>query len=129
MAKWLNIGPATISHNSVNLGKTLGGVQLQLEVIESRPVSTRFDLDETIVGGIGNVSFYDFETLTLTNTTELLDFAVMILLGTTYKVTLYSSKLLIATNFDFGTNKQSAVACKIVFQADGSGNVIKIERP
>lgn len=127
----LNFGPCTITHNSVSLGKSFGGVSINLATVEALPLGS-FNKEVYVVGGEGVIKLFRYDTsITITTSspsTELLDFATVILDGgSLFKVTLYNCKITLPPEVSIGTNDQKAFNANLLFNADGSGNIIKIE--
>jgi len=125
----LFFGPCTVKHNSVDIGKTVGGISISLDTAP-RNLIGKYNLNEVILGGTGNIDFYEWTgSITLSDSTDLLGFNDVIFDGSPrYKITIYECKMLIDTsNIKIGVNIQNPFKVKFVFRPDTSGNVIKFE--
>jgi hypothetical protein len=111
----LNFGPATITHNSVDLGKTSGGGTISLDV--EQVIELSGEVREYITGGRGTINLFKLSaSLTYDTSIDYSLFAPLIIAGTTYVFTIPLAKILLPSNYDFGDFTQRSVTMRFVIK-------------
>jgi len=115
-----NFGPATITHNSVDLGKTVGGGSLSLDVHSYVKLRTKEKVD-IVYGGSGQLNLFSWDTnIQLTGDITLLNYAKTVITCTDMIITLYNNKFTINSAIMFGTYEQRPFTLDFSFMADDS---------
>ena len=124
----LFFGPCTIKHGGVDLGKTAGGISINLISHQRMPIGS-YNPETLVVGGNAVASFYEWpNAIGISDSTSLLGFDEVILNGSPrYTITLYNCKILFdVSGISIGKNSYEPVKIKLVFKPDNSGNIINI---
>lgn len=121
-------GPATIIHNGNDKGRTYGGGSIRLLYKFYHEIGDDYDEKAIIYGGEGFFTFYEWETLEISDDPELLAFKEVVITTSTATITLYKCKMMLADeSINIGQNSQEGIKVKLIFTEDDSGNLIKIE--
>ena len=125
----LFFGPCTVKHGGVDLGKTFGGISINLISHQGSPIGS-YSPEYTLVGGEATVNFKQWSSaIDISSTTSLSTWGIVLLdASPDYLITISSCKIIFdVSTMNLGVNQQSPVKLKLVFRPDTSGNVIKFE--
>lgn len=124
----LFFGPCTVKHGGVDLGKTLGGISIDLISYQGSPIGS-YVPKNFIVSGEAIANFYQWpSTITLSGETLIYDWGIVLLDGSPdYLITLNKCKILFdMSSIGIGTNEHTPIKMRLVFKPDASGNIINI---
>jgi hypothetical protein len=122
-----NFGSCSITHNSVNLGKSFGGGSINMKTEEINEIQTIYAPDLLFLSGSGEINMFSWNsTITITDTLELLTPAVTIFESTDFIIELYSCGFHINKSIVFGLNEQKPITLTFAFGKDSSGNIMQI---
>lgn len=132
---YICIDNASFSHHTysasgspVSLPKTNEGTTLNLNTVSwtSMPSNT---YNEQIIDGTGVIHFYNWPSdLNIASDLTLYDYGTLTLLGSTFKITLHSCKLLLSPSFSIGTSTQKTIDVNLSIRPHPSTDqVITIE--
>ncbi len=119
---------ADVYEGPYDLGKTFGGIELNLESRQYRKLYSLEQVDE-VYGGTGVIHLFEYNTeLVLSSDLTLNEYGEVVFETDRMKVMLYDCKLFLAPSMSLGTNDQHAFNVSLHFKRHpDSGKVIKIE--
>lgn len=122
------IGPATITHNGVDIGKTKGGGSINLLETSYEPLANFYKVEHILYGVEGQINLFQLDSsVTLSSTRVLFDYGEVIISLKYGTITLFNTRLLYPKDISFGTFDQNPFTLLIEGGEDGSGNIIKFE--
>ena len=126
----INFGAATILFNGSDLGKTYegGSITPTLQTIEDLDLDGNTLFQETIVGGKGEINFYEWSnSISLSESTALNDWGILEINMDNFHMKFWEARLFINLDgVNFGTYQQKGFKVKFVFRKDNSGKVLDI---
>lgn len=122
-------GPATITHDGTDIGKTSGGIELSFLKHTIVPIRNDFyKVEEKVYGVEGSISKFKLSSaITISGDNVLYDYGELIFTLPDATITLYKAKLALGDSLSFGQNQQEVFPVKIFGGENTSGNVITIE--
>ena len=122
------LGPATITHDSVDIGKTHGGGTLQLNYIERNDIGDY--KKEVLTHVTGEIKLKEISSnITLDNAVDsniVYGYGEVIFDFISGTIKLYNCKLTIAESFSFGTFSQQPLMLNLLAKPDNSNNIIQL---
>ncbi len=125
----INFGPATITHEGQDLGKTTGGGGLTLREQTYRGLRSGEET-KIITGGEGIINLFEFEdSILISDDAEFLDYGELVIEATNMKITLASCKINFVPEIQFGEMKQYGWQLRLDFKTSAGTNpyVINVE--
>ncbi len=125
----LFFGPCMVKHGGVDLGKTFGGISINLISHQGSPIGS-FSPEYFLIGGEIEANFKEWSTaIDISKSTSLSDWAIVLLdASPKYLITISSCKIIFDISaIAVGINVQAPIKLKLVFRPDVSGNVIKFQ--
>lgn len=121
------IGPATITHNGTNIGRTSGGGTLSILEKSYNPVGESFE-EKTIPYGVeGVINLFTLnQSLTISSSMDLYSYGEIVITLPEGSITLYHAKIKLPESLDYGSLSHNPVTVRITGGTDTSGNLIKI---
>jgi len=118
-------GPATITHDGTDIGKTNGGGSISILEQTYEPLKETYDKVHKPYGLEGEINLFQLtQSITIASDLILYNFGEVIISLTYGTLTLYSAKLLLPQSLSFGTFDQNTFTLRIVGGKDSSGNLI-----
>ena len=119
-------GPATITHDGTDIGKTNGGGSITILEQTYEPLSTTYERVHKPYGIEGQINLFQLtQTLTISSDMNLYSCGEVTISLTYGTVTLFNSKLVLPSDLSFGTFDQNPFTLRIIGGKDTSGNLIK----
>lgn len=119
-------GPATITHDGTDIGKTNGGGSITILEQTYEPISNTYERIYKPYGIEGQINLFQLtQTLTISSDMDLYSYGEIIISLTYGTITLFNSKLVLPSDLSFGTFDQNSFTLRIVGGKDSSGNLIK----
>ena len=118
-------GPATITHDGTDIGKTNGGGSVTILEQSYEPLKDTYDRVHKPYGLEGQINLFQLtQSVTISSDLTLYGFGEVVISLTYGTLTLYSAKLLLPESLSFGTFDQNPFTLRIIGGKDSSGNLI-----
>ena len=112
----LNFGPATITHEGEDLGKTIGGGSLSFREVTYRSLRSG-EQTRVCTGGEGVINFFTLEDeVIISGDQEFLDYGEVIIETDEMTITLASCKIDFVAEMQFGTMDQRGWGLRLDFK-------------
>jgi len=121
------IGPATITHDGTNIGRTSGGGSLTILEQTDNQLSDTYEVEHIPYGVEGTINLFTLnQSITITSSLELYGFGQIEITLPEGSILLYRCKILLPQSLSFGQLSQSPITIRLQGGKDSSGNLIKI---
>lgn len=118
-------GPATVTHDGTNIGKTSGGGSVEILKHETEVIDTFYRVDEKPYGIAGSLNLFQLDqSITITNSVNLYAYGQIVITLDYGTITLYKAKLNLPDTIPWGTFSLEPFTLKIIGGKDSSGNLI-----
>ena len=120
-------GPATITHNSVNVGKTSQGGSFQLNTVEWRTAGPNGSIERVSVSGEGVINLFELAAgYSLTYSQMWKDYGELKFVMPDSTLVFPSAKLFYPTDLEFGINALKALKVKFSFRKVTATNLFTL---
>ena len=120
-------GPATITHNSVNVGRTSQGGSFQLDVTDWRTAGPNGSVERVALSGEGVINLFELAAgYSLTYSQMWKDYAELKFVMPNSTLTFPSAKLFYPTDLEFGINALKVLKVKFTFRKVTAANLFTL---
>lgn len=125
--KLLPFGPATIKHDSTEIGRTHGGGTLNFLTQQTKPIANFHKVEEFVYGVEGEINLFQHDgEKEISSDMTLYDYGVIEFLLGEGKITLYNAKIFLPDSLSIGTNSQEPFTVRISGGEDSDGKIFKL---
>ena len=120
-------GPATITHNSVNVGKTSQGGSFQLNTVEWRTAGPLGSIERVSVSGEGVINLFELAAgYSLTYSQMWKDYGELKFVMPDSTLVFPSAKLFYPESLEFGINALKVLKVKFTFRKVTAANLFTL---
>lgn len=121
------VGPATISHDGTDIGKTSGGGSLTILEQTAEILSDTYERKVVPYAIEGRINRFELnQSITISDSMELCSRGEVVIDLSEGQIKLFSARLLLPSDMAFGTLEHNPFTLRIEGGKDSSGDLFKI---